>query len=165
MALLDKLNNLAATASSKANTAIGTGKLNLKINGEEKKITEFTLNIGELILDKLDAGETFDDEIMALYDSILAGRTAIDEARAEIEAIRQAAAPTCANCGCPLTDDAKYCANCGAKVEKEEEPVCANPDCGAELEPNANFCDQCGTLVEAVAPVQENNCACGEEKG
>lgn len=64
MALRDKLNSLAAEAASKANTAIENGKLSLKINNEEKKIDEFTLNIGELVLDKLDGGETFDDEIM-----------------------------------------------------------------------------------------------------
>jgi len=27
----------------------------------------------------------------------------------------------CANCGCELPDDAKFCRNCGAKVEKEEQ--------------------------------------------
>ena len=72
MALRDKLNSLAAEAASKANTAIENGKLSLKINNEEKKIDEFTLNIGELVLDKLDGGETFDDAIMALYSSIQA---------------------------------------------------------------------------------------------
>ena len=89
MALRDKLNSLAAEAASKANTAIENGKLSLKINNEEKKIDEFTLNIGELVLDKLDGGETFDDEIMALYSSIQAAREVIARARADIEASRQ----------------------------------------------------------------------------
>ena len=75
-----KANSLAAEAASKANTAIENGKLSLKINTEEKKIDEFTLNIGELILDKLDGGETFDDEIMALYSSIQASREVIARA-------------------------------------------------------------------------------------
>ena len=48
-----KANSLAKDAASKANTAIENGKLSLKINNEEKKIDEFTLNIGELILDQL----------------------------------------------------------------------------------------------------------------
>ena len=84
MALRDKLNSLAAEAASKANTAIENGKLSLKINNEEKKIDEFTLNIGELVLDKLDGGETFDDEIMALYSSIQAAREVIARARATL---------------------------------------------------------------------------------
>ena len=106
MALRDKLNSLAAEAASKANTAIENGKLSLKINNEEKKIDEFTLNIGELVLDKLDGGETFDDEIMALYSSIQAAREVIARARADIEASRQgeeaeedALSPTCSSCG------------------------------------------------------------------
>lgn len=41
-----KANSLAKDAASKANTAIENGKLSLKINNEEKKIDEFTLNIG-----------------------------------------------------------------------------------------------------------------------
>lgn len=122
----NKANSLAMGAASKANTAIENGKLSLKINTEERKIDEFTLNIGELILDKLDGGETFDDEIMALYSSIQASRDVITAARADIEANRQSAgtAPeeedgpaVCAACGMPLTEDANYCAHCGAKVE------------------------------------------------
>ena len=76
-----KANSLAKDAASKANTAIENGKLSLKINNEEKKIDEFTLNIGELILDQLDGGETFDDEIMALYSSIQAARDVITAER------------------------------------------------------------------------------------
>ena len=122
-----KANSLAKDAASKANTAIENGKLSLKINNEEKKIDEFTLNIGELILDQLDGGETFDDEIMALYSSIQAARDVITAARADIEANRQSAGPAdenvddgptvCESCGMPLTENANYCANCGAKVE------------------------------------------------
>ncbi|MDY4171831.1 MAG: hypothetical protein SOY17_03735, partial [Evtepia sp.] len=84
-----RANSLAAEAASKANTAIETGKLSLKINNEEKKIDEFTLNIGELILDKLDAGEILDDEIMALYSSIQASGVVFAGARAEIAPKRQ----------------------------------------------------------------------------
>ena len=81
-----KANSLAVEAAAKANLAIENSKLNLKIGNEEKKIDTFTVSIGELILDKLDGGETFDDEIMALYSSIQASREAITNARAAIEA-------------------------------------------------------------------------------
>ena len=173
MALLDKLNTLAATATNKANNAIENGKLNLKINSEERKIAEFTLNIGELLVDKLDAGETFDDEIMALYASIQAAREVILRAQADMEANRQAAeaagsaGPVCASCGAPLAEDAKFCASCGTKVEEPEPevveaevvpPTCAS--CGAPLEDEANFCTQCGTKVEPEptpeAPTEEH---------
>ena len=165
MALLDRLNDLAAAATTKANSAIETGKLNQKISTEERKITEFTLNIGDLMVDKLDAGETFDDEIMALYASIQAAREVIAAARDEINANRPAAeeVPSCPVCGAELAEHAKFCANCGAKVEEPSPQVveaevvpstCAN--CGAELEPEAKFCTQCGAKVETGPAPEES---------
>ena len=159
MALRDKLNSLAAEAASKANTAIENGKLSLKINNEEKKIDEFTLNIGELVLDKLDGGETFDDEIMALYSSIQAAREVIARARADIEASRQgeeaeedALSPTCSSFGAALSQDDNFCAHCGVKVEKAPAAVC--PACGAVLSAEAVFCSQCGSKL-ASSPSSE----------
>ena len=148
MALRETLNNLAATASSRANNAIETGRLHIKISNEERKITEFILSIGELALDKLDAGETFDDEIMALYSSVQASREVIAEAQATIESYRPITVePVCAACGAAISEDAKYCAQCGAKVEPPEaEPTC--PSCGTPLEEDAKFCTSCGTKVE-----------------
>lgn len=158
-----KANSLAKDAASKANTAIENGKLSLKINNEEKKIDEFTLNIGELILDQLDGGETFDDEIMALYSSIQAARDVITAARADIEANRQSAGPAdCESCGMPLTEDANYCANCGAKVEPfveveedgaEEADVC-------ECAPTEEAPAEETTVEEAAA--EDAGCCCGE---
>lgn len=167
-----KANSLAKDAASKANTAIENGKLSLKINNEEKKIDEFTLNIGELILDQLDGGETFDDEIMALYSSIQAARDVITAARADIEANRQSAGPAdegvddgptvCESCGMPLTENANYCANCGAKVEPfveveedgaEEADVC-------ECAPTEEAPAEETTVEEAAA--EDAGCCCGE---
>ena len=145
MALRDKLNSLAAEAASKANTAIENGKLSLKINNEEKKIDEFTLNIGELVLDKLDGGETFDDEIMALYSSIEASRQGE-------EAEEDALSPTCSSCGAALSQEDNFCAHCGVKVEKAPAAVC--PACGAVLSAEAVFCSQCGSKL-ASSPSSE----------
>ena len=156
MALLDKLNVLAAAATDKANSAIETGKLTYKVSAEEKKIADFTLAIGDLLVDKLDNGETFDDEIMALYASILASRDVIAAAMGELAA-KKPPVPACPSCGADLAERAKFCSSCGAKVEEPEievveaeaVPPCSN--CGAELEPGAAFCNQCGTKVEVPA--------------
>lgn len=156
MALFDKLNILAAAATDKANSAIETGKLTYKVSAEEKKIADFTLAIGDLLVDKLDNGETFDDEIMALYASILASRDVIAAAMGELAA-KKPPVPTCPSCGAALAENAKFCSGCGAKVEEPEievveadvVPPCSN--CGAELEPGAAFCNQCGTKVEVPA--------------
>ena len=153
MALREKLTNLAATATSRANSAIESGKLNIRMNNEEKKITEFTLSIGELLVDKLDAGASFDDEIMALYTAIQASRDVIAQAKADLETNKPSSvAPVCPNCGASLSEDAIFCAACGAKIEVPQEAaspaqnVCSN--CGAPLEQDAKFCTQCGTKVE-----------------
>ena len=152
-----KANSLAVEAAAKANLAIENSKLNLKIGNEEKKIDTFTVSIGELILDKLDGGETFDDEIMALYSSIQASRETITNARAAIEANNRQAesAHLCAACGAPLAENAKYCGTCGAEVEQPEAetveaqpaaPTC--PHCGAEVTPEDAYCTQCGVNWE-----------------
>lgn len=172
MALRDKLNSLAAQATSKANTAIETGKLTLKINAEEKKITEYTVSLGELFLDKLDAGEEYGDEAAALYNSILASREAIAEARAEMETARQ---NLCPSCGVKLTEGANFCANCGTRVVPEEpeedapaeEPCCseeeaAKPDCCCEEKAEEPEC--CCEEKAEEAPAEEPAPCCCEAK-
>ena len=160
MALHKKLSSLAAAATGRANNAIENGKLSLKINNEERKITEFTLDIGELVVDQLDAGSVFDDEIMALYSSIEGARAVIDEARADMEANRRARG-LCVACGAKLKKDALYCSQCGTKIEVEEpeveeEPAApACPECGTELEENDKFCPHCGVKVAEEAPAEE----------
>lgn len=175
MALKDKLTSLASTVGGRANTAIENGKLGWKINTEEKKITEFTLHIGELMVERLDAGETFGDEVAALYASILASRDNIAAARADIEvnkqeseSLRQAffqeeSVPVCPACGAPVSLDANFCSQCGAKVEVEEAPAPAEecPSCGTPVKEEDKFCPQCGTSVENApapeAPPSEEN--------
>jgi hypothetical protein len=129
MALREKLGSLgsfaaAATgkATSKANQAIESGKLSLKITAEEKKIEEFVLNIGDLVLDQLDAGQVYDDEVMALYGAIQASREVIEETKATLAARRAApeSGPVCAACGSPVAEGDRFCAQCG---EKLPEPV------------------------------------------
>lgn len=151
MALRDKLNILAATASGKANTAIETGKLNLKINSEEKKIAEYTQNIGELIVDKLDIGETFDDEVMALYMSIKGSRETIASLKSEIDSLRQI---ICPGCGAVLGEKDNFCANCGMKVERtpeDAEPV-AEPVPASEEDDDGDL-DEIAVEAEAAQEV------------
>ena len=128
MALLDKLNTLKNTASGMANSAIESGRLNLKINNEDKKIVEQTIRIGEYFLEKLDAGEELAPEVMELYAPIVASRKAIDAYRADLAANKPQPAESapetlaevlsCPTCGTRVTADAKFCPQCGTKLEQ-----------------------------------------------
>lgn len=133
MALIDNLTNFANTVGGWANNAIESGKLNMKISGEEKKIADYTRGIGALILEKLDAGESFGDEAAALYESIKASRDVIAAAQADLEANRQEAEaikqsfipeiPVCPACGTYVDEDAKFCPQCGTKLETDPAPA------------------------------------------
>ena len=157
MELIDRLTNLTVAAANMANNAIESGKLSLKISGEESSIRSFTNDIGALMVDKLDGGLDFDDdEIKALYNAIVASRETIAGYEAEIEANRPvevvndpepgADEEVCPKCGAPLAPDAVFCDQCGTKVEDEPAPaVCG--ECGTELKEDAKFCPKCGTPV------------------
>ena len=89
MAFRDTLSKVASTVGGRANNAIESGKLNLKIGSEERKIADYTRSIGALLVERLDAGEDFGDEVAALYESIKASRDVIAAAKAEIEENKQ----------------------------------------------------------------------------
>ena len=110
MALFDKINDFAKAATEKTasfakaatektENAIETGKLNSKINGEERSISAITLKIGEYFLGKLDSGEIFDSDVMNMYEGVKVCRNNIANFRKEIEAINVPKdAPAC-SCG------------------------------------------------------------------
>ncbi len=152
MAFLDKmgdaLTNLAATATEKAGSAIESGKLALKISGEERKISEATMKLGELLLARIDDGESYDEEIAVIYDEVRAARQAIDEAKAQQqdkdeEAVEEG---TCPNCGQVNAPGTRFCSQCGSKLAEPAPKVC--PNCGAELKEEGRFCSSCGAKLD-----------------
>ncbi len=140
MALFDKINDFAKTATEKtasfakattekAENAIETGKLNSRIAAEERSISAITLKIGEHFLAKLDSGEILDSDVMNMFESVKACRNNIANFRKEIETINapkevpaEAAAPACACCEAAPAEP--------AAPEAPAEPVC--PCCEAE---------------------------------
>lgn len=153
MAFLDKLNNFASAASEKASGAIEIGKLNLKLNAEEKKMEEATLNIGNRLLLTMDEGQTYDEAIMALYAEVQASRAAVASIRSEIATL--SGVVLCSSCDAKNPPDSKFCRECGSKLEAEPttdapveivETLC--PNCGVAVDPNESFCTQCGTKLD-----------------
>jgi hypothetical protein len=49
---------------------------------------------------------------------------------------------TCAGCGHPLREGARFCDNCGSPV------AVTCPGCGKQLRIGARFCDECGTPIQ-----------------
>jgi len=153
MAFFDKLNDLANAAGEKASGALEIGKLNLKLNSEEKKITEATEAIGACLLRSLDAGQDYDEAIMALYQEIKASRASIASMQAEIANL--SGTVLCSACAAKNPPDSKYCRACGAKLSDKPpadapveivETLC--PTCGAAVTADEIFCTQCGTKLD-----------------
>lgn len=124
MAFLDKINDFAKNATEKTNNAIETAKLSAKIDSEQRSLNDIIRKIGEHYVAKIDAGEVLDEEVMAIYEGVLASRKTIAELRAEIESLKTPKNPEggsaedsslkfCPYCGKELDVSAKFCLNCG----------------------------------------------------
>lgn len=176
MALFDKINDfakaagektasLAKAATEKTESVIETGKLNSKINAEERNISAITLKIGEYYIAKLDSGEILDGDVMNMFEGIKNCRSNIEGFRREIEAInapKDAAPCTCTaeeGSGCKCEEPAKEkCSCCCDKPEEptgepvvlplvnEEGPVCGC--CEGAAEQSERLCPLCGATVE-----------------
>lgn len=120
MALLDKINDFAKTATEKTNNVIESTKLSAKVDSEQRNLNSIIQKIGEYYVAKIDSGETLDEEVMAMYEGVVSSRKSIAEMREEIEALkgpksepRPSGAKFCPYCGKQLDVSAKFCLNCG----------------------------------------------------
>ena len=151
MAFLDKINSFASAATEKASSAIESGKLNLKIGGEEKKISDATARLGVYILQTLDEGKEYDATVMSLYADVVAARASITSIREEIAAINGLI--LCEDCGAENSRDSKYCRQCGVQfplilLDPVEDDTRRCNNCKEPVDENATFCTQCGAKVE-----------------
>ena len=124
MALLDKINDFAKTATEKTNNAIEITKLSAKVESEQRNLNDIIRKIGEYYVAKIDSGEVLDEEVMKIFEGVSDKRKAIAEMRAEIESLKAPKTPA----EPPKTDDSmKFC-----------------PFCGKQLDVSAKFCLNCG---------------------
>ena len=120
MALFDKINDFAKIATEKTNNVIESTKLSAKVDSEQRNLNDIIRKIGEYYVSKMDSGEIFDEEVMKIYEGVVAQREKITELRAEIESLKAAR-------NVPESDEIKYC-----------------PYCGRQLDVSAKFCLNCG---------------------
>ena len=121
MALLDKINDFAKTATEKTNNAIEIAKLSAKIDSEQRTLNDIVRKIGEYYVAKIDSGEVLDEEVMAIYKGVLISRNNIAEMRSEVESLKTPKVPSvepdaqkfCPFCGKQLDVSAKFCLHCG----------------------------------------------------
>ena len=124
MALLDKINDFAKTATEKTNNAIEITKLSAKVESEQRNLNDIIRKIGEYYVAKIDSGEILDEEVMKIFEGVSDKRKAIAEMRAEIESLKAPKTPAeppktedsmkfCPFCGKQLDVSAKFCLNCG----------------------------------------------------
>lgn len=144
MAFFDKLNQVAKTATDKANEAIGTGKITVKIKKEEYGIEEQYRRIGEYYYQQRCAGVALDPEVDSYCVAIDLAKATIAELQEELQDLKTAApeeasaeffdlpfepvapeketaAPvrTCKHCGAEVAADAMFCGKCGEKLDEE----------------------------------------------
>lgn len=130
MPFLDKLNFVARTATEKANEAIGTGKIAVKIKKEEYNIEEQYKKIGAYYYAKRIAGVPLDPEIDEYCLSVDLSKATIAELQEQMQDMKSVqtggdpeeerpTSPrrTCGNCGAAVSEDALFCGTCGAKLE------------------------------------------------
>ena len=123
MALFDKINDFAKTATEKTNMAIESTKLSAKIDSEQRTLNDIIRKIGEYYVAKMDSGEVLDEEVMAIYEGVVASRKTIEEMRTEKEMLKiqkpsyepaaEGEQKFCPFCGKQLDVSAKFCLNCG----------------------------------------------------
>lgn len=152
MGIFDKLSDLASAAGEKTSGAIELGRLNLRLGGEEKKITEATHKIGECLLRSLDAGQEYDETVMSLYEDIKVSRDTVLSIKEEIAAL--SGLVLCSSCQSENPKGSKFCQECGASIQAEsivdvtpEEAEEHCPSCSAVVPADAAFCTQCGTKL------------------
>lgn len=122
MALLDKISQLAKTASEKTGVAMELAKISSKISAEKAKINNFKLQISDIVIALYDSGTAFDEEITKLITEIRYCNQAIADLDAESARIRgnktkeESSGATCPACNAAIPDDADFCPKCGTQV-------------------------------------------------
>lgn len=156
MAILDKLNSLAKSATDIANETIEITRLNAQIGTQQNKIAGLKNRLGEHVWLRFQEGEQPDETAAELCREIADIVTDIENKRAQVQALKGASqqqeaasvaadASGCPTCGVANPDGVKFCRECGAKLEPTPTHC---PTCGTENPSGTRFCGECGTRLD-----------------
>lgn len=107
-----KLSQAGQSAAQKTKEIAETAKLNSQISDEEKKISDFYLQIGKLYVSLHDENHEadFDELIRSLHES----ENKVKECRQQIKDIKGVV--VCEKCGAEVSNGAAFCSTCGAPM-------------------------------------------------
>ena len=118
MSKLEKIVGTLSAGMSSMKKGIQSGmdscKLEGKISEQRHLIKKLKKEIGNLVIQRLDAGDEMCPEIMERYQAIL-------EAKAEIESLekgRKVVNVVCPACGHKTSVKMNYCGKCGSNVKE-----------------------------------------------
>ena len=107
-----KITDVGEVALAKGKELAETGKTNLNIKEEERKISEAYEEIGRKYVQNHQAEAAA--EFTEAVSRIRASEDRISKLREELDDIKKS--DTCKNCGAPLSIGAKFCNSCGQEV-------------------------------------------------
>ena len=110
--LMGKCGAGMASAWNGMKRTAGNTRQDGRIADAESKIARMTLEIGNLMVLKLDAGMQTSDEITERYNAILEARKEIESAEADKEVVKV----TCPHCGKHTTAGMRFCGYCGKEL-------------------------------------------------
>ena len=138
-------------------------KLRSRISGEERLAEKAKADLGNLIYQRYESGESMDDEIAALCEEITQHQKKIHELKKKAAGKR--GQKLCPSCHKAVDQEVAFCPYCGTPCQspKTEEKEPENGEaCEEECGPQEECTQECGECTQE--PVCEEGCAAEDEE-
>ena len=151
--LSETITRTAKEFGERAESLYETQKLRTRIAGEERLAEKAKADLGNLIYQRYEAGESMDDEIAVLCEKIAQYYKKIHELKAK--AADRRGQKICPSCQKEIDRDVAFCPYCGTP--------CSNPV--KEEQESSESCEEdCGPQEECTQECEDENCGeCAQE--
>ncbi|HHW48018.1 MAG TPA: zinc-ribbon domain-containing protein [Clostridiaceae bacterium] len=113
-----KITETAKAAAKKSGDLVEVTKLNMSISAEEDKIKKTFAEIGKLVYERYNKGESVPEGIEGFCEKIKGYEENIKEMKEKIYTLKNI--KICPSCNAELEINANFCSKCGMKQEKEK---------------------------------------------
>lgn len=155
MAFFDDLSKKISDAGyktiAKTKEMSEVSKLNAYVGGEQKKLKELYMQLGERYAQL--HRDDYEDAFVDIMGSLFECEVRIADYQQQIRDAKGVS--ICQQCGAEVGKGFAFCSACGAAMPvAEPAPMDGNvcTSCGTPLAPDVRFCTTCGTPVAAPAP-------------